>query len=148
MTNLGPSQRPLLWSGRGWSPIETKDFLRRDRDWTSVQLFYRRLVLGETSLEQLGVRSGEEAILGKGWEPKLRDFNQRIARNNESVIHEHKRTTYKVCLSYYGDDFEGWAYNTGLHTVEGVLFTTLQGQLGLKNLVLSSAGRTDKGVSA
>jgi len=61
----------------------------------------------------------------------------------------------------HGPDFDGWAYNKELVTVEstsililfshkrpGTLFQLLKNKPGLQTLVLSSASRTDKGVSA
>ena len=70
----------------------------------------------------------------------------------------------EVCLSYCGANFDGWAFNRDLNSIErqapslyplwqlhmfsGVLFEALQAELGLEKLMLSCAGRTDKGVSS
>lgn len=56
----------------------------------------------------------------------------------------------QVALSYYGPAFEGWMAQKQLHTVEGVMQQAL-GPLCPhvpKAVAVSSAGRTDKGVSA
>jgi len=70
---------------------------------------------------------------------------------------------YKIALSFFGPSFDGWASNQKLHTVEGmihlvktigtvvklgVVIDALRKLVGDEKLMISCAGRTDKGVSA
>jgi tRNA pseudouridine38-40 synthase len=56
-------------------------------------------------------------------------------------------STAKLTLAYDGSRFAGWARQPGLRTVQEVLELALEQILGAK-LVLSVAGRTDRGVHA
>ena len=56
--------------------------------------------------------------------------------------------TLRLVLAYDGEGFSGFAANSGVRTVEGVLLKALQRPLGGEIAGLTCAGRTDAGVHA
>ncbi len=68
----------------------------------------------------------------------------------EAVLSVWRAWLLQVALSYYGPAFKGWMAQKQLHTVEGVVQQALGPLCPMvsKAVAVSSAGRTDKGVSA
>jgi tRNA pseudouridine38-40 synthase len=55
--------------------------------------------------------------------------------------------TYRLTLEYDGSDFHGWQRQSGVRTVEGELRAALA-RLGMAEVELTAAGRTDAGAHA
>ncbi|GAX80991.1 hypothetical protein CEUSTIGMA_g8426.t1 [Chlamydomonas eustigma] len=77
--------------------------------------------------------------------PEVNNFSKKVKRD------KRPRITYQVELSYFGPGFCGWMEQPGgIRTVEGAVVAGLRKVLpkSVGRSAISSAGRTDKGVSA
>lgn len=145
-----------------WTARESYEYLY-DRPWEDVTDFYSHLGAGRLSLSDLvfhGSKKGNIAIpSGNAAVPSctgiLLENNSKKARGGKWA-----RRTFKVLLSYDGNQFDGWQKQPGLNTVQGLVEKSLgkfvdekkaqelEAKKASVEAAVSVAGRTDKGVSA
>ena len=110
-----------------------------DRDWAAVEAEMREAVLTSGTLpgDETEARWRRQSMAAVPTYPDAAD--------NPNT----KRQTWAVQLTYYGPDFQGFAWNQQQLTVAGQLAAAINPLLeGRHGLRLASAGRTDAGVSA
>lgn len=139
--------------GQGWAAACTQAFCS-DRDWKAVNSFYAtQVIAGDAALEALGIALIEPPPPPPPLPPLPAGQLAAAAA----------RVTFKIHLGYYGPAFTGWQWSKQAGSVEQAVRTSLEHLLQQRALadgggagstsqppavVVSVAGRTDRGVNA
>ncbi|CAM8903398.1 unnamed protein product [Rhodiola kirilowii] len=134
-----------------WNAKESYEYMY-NRNWQPVVDFYSNIVSGKFSLSSL-------------FQPTMMplvedDDAETAADDNGKKNGRWARFNYKIVVAYNGNSFDGWQKQPDLHTVQGIVETSLGrfvddkkvASLKSKGLPIEGAavvaGRTDKGVTA
>ena len=156
------SARPNLSGSRNPNRASHDAFLR-ERDWEAVRRYYRALNAGRApSPDALAAGGDDDDAWARRW------VDERVAPGGRVGLAgpaprapraPRERATFCVTLGYDGSAFVGWQRQGpdddgasraggGKGSVAGVVRAALAGALGAPPSQISSAGRTDAGVSA
>ena len=120
-----------------WDSLRLEQYMEA-RDWRGVEDYYKEVVNGAGAFDEIGCEM-----------PVTRWPHE--ADKMPPGCKKPPRITYQVCIAYFGPEFQGFARQPNdIRTVEGCLLDALRSLIPpyCPRSSISSAGRTDKGVSA